>query len=52
MVEDIQKAGVTLAYDMATLVKVQNENFLVTHNHWGEMLKDMNIIEFAMQTTR
>jgi hypothetical protein len=45
VVEDIQKTGVTLAYDMATLVKIQNENFLVTHNHWGDMLKDMNIIE-------
>jgi hypothetical protein len=45
VVEDIQKAGVTLAYDMATLVKIQNENFLVTHNHWGDMLKDMNILE-------
>jgi thioredoxin-related protein len=45
VVEDIQKTGVTLAYDMATLVKIQNENFLVTHNHWGDMLQDMNIIE-------
>ena len=45
VVENIQKTGVTLAYDMATLVKVQNENFLVTHNHWGDMLKDMNILE-------
>ena len=45
VVENIQKTEVTLAYDMATLVKVQNEIFLVTHNHWGDMLKDMNIIE-------
>ena len=45
VVENIQQTGVTLAYDMATLVKIQNEYFLVTHNHWGDMLKDMNILE-------
>jgi hypothetical protein len=45
VVENIQKSGVTLGYDMATLVQCQGEPYLVTHNHWGEMLQDNNIIE-------
>jgi len=45
VVEDIQKSGVTLAYDLATVVQYQGEKYLVTHNHWGEMLRDMNILE-------
>jgi hypothetical protein len=40
VVENIQKTGVILSYEMATLIKVQDETFLVTHNHWGEMLGD------------
>jgi hypothetical protein len=45
VVENIQKTGVILSYEMATLIKVQDETFLVTHNHWGEMLNDKNILE-------
>jgi hypothetical protein len=45
VVENIQKTDVTLAYDLATLVEYQGEKYLVTHNHWNEMLQDMNIIE-------
>jgi hypothetical protein len=45
VVEDIQKSGVTLAYDLGTVVQYQGEKYLVTHNHWGDMLRDMNILE-------
>ena len=45
VVENIQNTGVTLGYGMATMVKVQDETFLATHNHWGNMLQDMNILE-------
>lgn len=45
VVENIQKKGVTLGYDIATLVQYQGETYLVTHNHWEEMLQGMNIVE-------
>ena len=44
-VESIQPDGVTLGYDMGTLVQHQGETYLVTHNHYGDMLQDMNIIQ-------
>jgi hypothetical protein len=37
-------AGVALGSGMATLVAYQGENYLVTHNHWGELLQDMTIV--------
>jgi hypothetical protein len=45
VVEDIEKSGVTLAYDLGTAVQYQGAKYLVTHNHWGDMLRDMNILE-------
>jgi hypothetical protein len=46
VVEDIRKSGASLAYDLGSVVKYQDELYLVTHNHWGDTLRDMNIIEF------
>jgi hypothetical protein len=45
VVEDIQQTGVALGVGMGTLVEVQGESFLVTHNHYGDLLQDMNIVE-------
>lgn len=45
VVENIEQSGVTLAYDLGTVVQYQDESYLVTHNHWGDMLQDTNIIE-------
>jgi hypothetical protein len=36
---------ITLGYDMGTLVHYQGETYLVTHNHYGEMLQDSNLLE-------
>lgn len=36
--------GVALGSGMGTLAQVQGENYLVTHNHWGELLQDMTIV--------
>jgi hypothetical protein len=43
--ESIQPSGISLAYGIGTLVEYQGETFLVTHNHWGDMLQDQNLIE-------
>ena len=45
-IESIQPEGVSVGYDMATLVEYEGETYLVTHNHYGEMLQDMNIVQF------
>lgn len=45
VVESIQPTGIKLGCGMGTLVNYQGESFLVTHNHWGDMLQDTNIIE-------
>jgi hypothetical protein len=44
-VENIQTTDVTLGYSIATLVQYQGETYLVTHNHWNEMLPDRYIVE-------
>ncbi|HEU0297277.1 MAG TPA: hypothetical protein VFR47_31335 [Anaerolineales bacterium] len=44
-VQSIQPDGVTRGFDMATLVQHQGEIYLVTHNHYGDMLQDMNIVQ-------
>ena len=44
-IESIQPDGVSLGYEMATLVEYQGAIYLVTHNHYGEMLQDMNIVQ-------
>jgi hypothetical protein len=46
VVESIQPDGVSLGYDMGTLVQHQGETYLVTHNHYGDMLQDMNVVQF------
>jgi hypothetical protein len=46
VVQSIQPEGVSLGYEMATLVQYQGATYLVTHNHYGEMLQDMNIFQF------
>ena len=43
--ESIQPSGISLAFGIGTLVEYQGETFLVTHNHWGDMLQDQNLIE-------
>ncbi len=45
VVESIQSTGVALGYGMGTLVQYQGELFVVTHNHWGDMLQDTNVVE-------
>jgi len=45
-IESIQPDGVFLGYEMATLVQHQGATYLVTHNHYGEMLQDTNIVQF------
>lgn len=45
VVESIQSTGVALGYGMGTLVQYQGELFMVSHNHWGVMLQDTNIVE-------
>jgi len=45
-VESIQPEGVFVGYDMGTLIQHQGETYLVTHNHYGDMLQDMNIVQF------
>ena len=44
-IESIQPDGVSLGYEMATLVQHQGATYLVTHNHYGEMLQDTNIVQ-------
>jgi len=44
-VESIQPDGVTMGLDMGTLVQYHGDTYLVTHNHYGEMLGDTNILE-------
>ena len=44
-IESIQPEGVSVGYEMATLVQHQGETYLVTHNHYGEMLQDTNIVQ-------
>jgi hypothetical protein len=36
--------GMGLGSGLATLVAYQGENYLVTHNHWGELLQDTTIV--------
>jgi hypothetical protein len=31
---------------MGSLIRIQDEILLVTHNHWGELLQDVTLIEF------
>jgi len=45
VVESIQHNRVTLGYGMGTLVQYQGESYLVTHNHYGDLLQDMNLLE-------
>jgi hypothetical protein len=45
VVEAIQPEEVILEYGMGTLVQHQGEILLVTHNHYGDLLQDMNILE-------
>lgn len=45
VVENIETKGVTLAYDLASLVQYQGQTYLVTHNHWENILKDKNVLE-------
>lgn len=45
VIESIQRNEVTLAYGMGTLVQYQGASYLVTHNHYGNLLQDMNILE-------
>jgi hypothetical protein len=45
VVEEIESTGVTLSLSMASLVKYQGQVFLVTHNHFGDALQDMNIFQ-------
>ena len=35
-----------LAHGMATIVQSQGKSFLVTHNHWGDVLQDLTSVEF------
>src|SRR3990172_8921973 len=35
-----------LAHGMATIVQSQAKSFLVTHNHWGDVLQDLTSVEF------
>jgi hypothetical protein len=44
-IESIQPDRVIQAYDMGTLVQYRGEIYLVTHNHYGDMLQDMNIVQ-------
>lgn len=43
--KSIHADRITLGYDMGTLVQYQGETYLVTHNHYEEMLQDTNILE-------
>jgi hypothetical protein len=43
--EEIKPTGVTLSLSMASFVKYQGQVYLVTHNHFGSALQDMNIFE-------
>jgi hypothetical protein len=43
--KSIHADRITIGYDMGTLVQYQGETYLVTHNHYGEMLQDTNILE-------
>jgi hypothetical protein len=44
VVENIEANRVTLAYDLASLVEYEGQTYLVTHNHWENMLKDENVL--------
>lgn len=44
-IESIQPDRVVQAFDMGTLVQYWGETYLVTHNHYGDMLEDKNIIQ-------
>jgi len=45
--KSIHADRITMGYDMGTLVQYQGETYLVTHNHYGEMLQDTNILELS-----
>jgi hypothetical protein len=37
---------VGLGWGMGSLIRLNGENLLVTHNHWGNLLQDLSIVEF------
>ncbi len=37
---------VGLGWGMGSLIRLNGENLLVTHNHWGDLLLDLTIVEF------
>ncbi len=37
---------VGLGWGMGSLIRRKGENLLVTHNHWGDLLQDLSIVEF------
>lgn len=44
--EKVAGLGVFLGSGIGSLIQINGEILLVTHNHWGEMLQDMTIVEF------
>jgi len=45
VVKKITKVDTTMTFGMATLVKIQGHDYLVTHNHYSDLLRDRNVIE-------
>jgi len=52
VVESIHETGVALGYGMGTVVQYQGGLFVVTHNHWGNILEDTNIVEIRDANNR
>lgn len=44
--EKVNGLGVFLGSGIGSLIRINEEILLVTHNHWGEMLQDLTIVEF------
>jgi hypothetical protein len=44
--EKVSGLGVFLGSGIGSFIQINGEILLVTHNHWGEMLQDLTIVEF------
>ena len=44
--QNVVGMGVFLGLGIGSLIQINGEILLVTHNHWGEMLQDLTIVEF------
>ncbi len=44
--QNIIGADLIIGLGMGSIIRLNNEILLVTHNHWGELLQDVSLVEF------